>query len=375
MKTYFVTGSTGAIGSALVPLLLQDNNTEVRLLIRARDHEHLEARLADLMTFWGYDQDRKEIRQRIKAVRGDVSLPQFGIEPAEYDKLSNECTHIIHSAGIVRMNLPIEEARKSSVDSARNIIALAKACGRRGHFEKVEFVSTVGVGGRNPGLIPEAWITNKRAFHNTYEEAKAEAEVYIYKQIMEGMPVTVHRPSMVVGDSRTGKIIHFQIFYHLCEFLSGRRTLGIIPEVRDTRLDIIPADYVARAIVWSSDQDGTIGKILHLCSGPDQSIPISVLKDRVQRIFKSFGEKLPRSVSIPIALFKASLPFISLFVSPKAKRAIKTLPVFFDYLAERQSFANASTRVVLEPEGIKLPDIHKYIEAILAYYVGHKKHP
>jgi thioester reductase-like protein len=373
MKTYFVTGSTGAIGSTLVPLLLQNNDAEVRLLIRARDQKHLEVRLADLMTFWGYDQDRKETLHRIKAVRGDVSLPQFGIEPVEYDKLSNECTHIIHSAGIVRMNLPIEEARKSSVDSARNIIALAKDCRHCGHLKKVEFVSTVGVGGRNPGLIPEAWITNKRAFHNTYEEAKAEAEVYIYKQIMEGMPVTVHRPSMVVGDSRTGRIIHFQIFYHLCEFLSGRRTLGITPNVIDTHLDIIPADYVARAIVWSSDQQATIGKILHLCSGPDQAIPISVLKDRVQRLFKSFGEKLPRSIPVPVDLFKAGLPFISLFVSPKAKRAIKTLPVFFDYLAERQAFANASTRAVIEAEGIKLPCVNKYLDTILAYYLRHKK--
>jgi thioester reductase-like protein len=325
------------------------------------------------MIFWGYDQDRKETRHRIKAVRGDVSLPQFGIEPAEYDELSNECTHIVHSAGNVRMNLPIEEARKSSVDSARNIIALAKDCRHCGHLKKVEFVSTVGVGGRNPGLIPETWITNKRTFHNTYEEAKAEAEIYIAQQVEDGMSITVHRPSMVAGDSKTGKIIHFQIFYHLCEFLSGRRTLGITPDVRDTRLDIIPADYVARAIVWSSDQDSTIGKILHLCSGPDQAIPISVLKDRVQRVFKSFGEKLPRSISVPVDLFKAGLPFISLFVSPKAKRAIKTLPVFFDYLAERQAFANASTRAVIEAEGIKLPCVHNYLETILAYYLGHKK--
>ena len=372
MKTYFVTGSTGAIGSTLVPLLLQDNDTEVRLLIRANDQEHLEARLADLMTFWGYDQDRKETRHRIKAVRGDVSLPQFGIKPAEYDKLSNDCTHIVHSAGNVRMNLPLEEARKSSVDSARNIIALAKDCRYRSHLKKVEFVSTVGVGGRNPGLIPEAWITNNRAFHNTYEEAKAEAEVYIYKQIEDGMPVTVHRPSMVVGESTTGKIIHFQIFYHLCEFLSGRRTLGITPNIKNTHLDIIPADYVAQAIVWSSDQNTTIGKILHLCSGPHQAIPISVLRNRVQNIFKSFGEKLPISISVPVAMFKAGLPIISWFVSPKAKRAIKTLPIFFDYLAEKQSFANTKTRAILEPEGIKLPAVEDYLYTVLRYYLRHR---
>jgi nucleoside-diphosphate-sugar epimerase len=269
----------------------------------------------------------------------------------------------------------IEKKLVIAVDSAHNIIALAKDCRYRGHLKKVEFVSTVGVGGRNPGLIPETWITNKRTFHNTYEEAKAEAEIYIAQQLEDAMPITVHRPSMVVGDSKTGRIIHFQIFYHLCEFLSGRRTLGIIPDIRNTYLDIIPADYVARAIVWSSNQDTTIGHILHLCSGADQAIAISALSDRVRNIFNSFSEDMPRPISIPVALFKAGLPFISLFVSPKAKRAIKTLPVFFDYLAENQSFANMSTRTMLEPQGIKLPDVCKYLETILAYYVEHKKTP
>lgn len=372
MRTYFVTGSTGTIGSAVVPLLLQKEDTEVRLLIRAENDEHLGARLDDLMAFWQYGSDREEMRRRIKAIYGDVSLPCFGTEPKEYEELAGECTHIIHSAGNVRMNLPLEAARKSSVDSARNIMALAKACKQRGHLEKVEFVSTVGVGGRNTGLIPETWITNRREFHNTYEQAKAEAEIFIAQQIEDGMPVTVHRPSMVVGDSITGRIIHFQIFYHLCEFLSGRRTLGLIPNVRDTRLDIIPADYVARAIVWSSNQNITVSHILHLCSG-DQAIDISVLRNRVQDIFKSFAERLPMPVSIPIALFKASLPFIGLFVSPKAKRALRTLPVFFDYLAEKQSFANTGTRALLEAEGITLPDVDDYLEAILGYYLRHKQ--
>ena len=52
-----------------------------------------------------------------------------------------------------------------------------------------------------------------------------------------GLPATIHRPSMVVGDSQTGKVIHFQVFYHLCEFLSGRRTLGIVPDTGDAALD------------------------------------------------------------------------------------------------------------------------------------------
>ncbi|MBN1932681.1 MAG: SDR family oxidoreductase [Desulfobacterales bacterium] len=371
MKTYFITGATGAIGCAIVPLLLKNDDCQVRLLMRAKNHQDLENRLAKLMTFWGYVSNQNKILCRIKAIPGDITLPRFGTNQKEYEGLSYECTHIIHSAGNVRMNLPLEEARKCSVDSAHNIMGFAEACRQRGNLKKVEFVSTVGVGGRNPGLIPETWITNKRGFHNTYEEAKAESEIFIAQQIKNEMPVTVHRPSMVVGDSKTGRIIHFQIFYHLCEFLSGSRTLGITPDVQNTLLDIIPSDYVARAIAWSCNQDATVGHILHLCSGPDKAIEINDLKTKIQDIFKSYGKKLPKTISVPINLFRVSLPIIRLFISPRAKRALKALPIFFEYLAEHQSFANQSTQALLSPEGIVVPPIRDYLEIILTYYLRH----
>jgi thioester reductase-like protein len=100
-------------------------------------------------------------RERLRALRGDVTLPDFGLAAADYQAACGECTHIIHSAGNVRMNLPIEQARRSSVDSARHIVALAHACAR---LEKVEFVSTVGVGGRTSGTVPEEWLSSAAQF-------------------------------------------------------------------------------------------------------------------------------------------------------------------------------------------------------------------
>ena len=66
--------------------------------------------------------------------------------------------------------------------------------------------------------------------------------------------------------------MHFQVFYHLCEFLSGVRTFGIMPTLGQTRLDTVPVDWVADVIAWSSSQAGTAGEILHLCSGPARAI-------------------------------------------------------------------------------------------------------
>jgi thioester reductase-like protein len=369
MKTYFITGSTGAVGAALIEHLLQDEDTRFRLLVRAKDPEHLEKRLKTLMAFWGLDPRNKTDRKRVRAMAGDVIPPRFGINQGDYDALVSECTHIVHCAGNVRMNLSLEDARESAVSSAKNIAELAKQCRKNNLLEKVEFVSTVGVGGRMGGIVPETWITENRAFHNTYEHAKAEAEEFIARQIdQEGLPVTVHRPSMVVGDSRTGKIIHFQIFYHLCEFLSGRRTLGFLPNVKGSFLDIVPVDYVAKAIAWSSTQASTVNEIFHLCSGPN-AIELPALSKKVRATFQANGVKLPSQKVVPLSIFKASLPLIGIFVPEKARRAMKALPVFFDYLSERQVFTNEKTQPLLSGKGIPLPPIDDYLESIFSFYL------
>lgn len=367
MKTYFITGATGAIGCALIPVLLEDKDTELYLLIRAENRDNLTERLEKLFHFWEF-QKEDERKERIIPVAGDIKLPDFGMERELYRQVSDKCTHIIHCAGNVRMNLSIEDARKSSVTSAENVMKLAEICRSRGNLQKIEFVSTVGVGGRRPGVLPEEWITQKREFHNTYEQAKAEAEDYIRPYVDKGFPITVHRPSMVVGDSKTGKIIHFQIFYHLCEFLSGRRTLGITPDTGSTRLDTIPCDYVAGVIAWSSRSEKASGKILHECSGPDKAILISDLKKRVQEVFKANGVALPKGVTIPVWLFKGMLPVIGIFVPEKAKRAMKALPVFFDYLAENQGFGNEKTRRTAG----EVPDVNNYLGNVLICYLKNK---
>lgn len=370
MKTYFVTGATGAIGSALIPILLHDDQTSIRLLLRAKSDDELAARVDELFTFWQVPVSDRATRSRVKALRGDATVGQFGLDDEAYQSLGSECTHLIHSAGNVRMNLPIDQARHSSVDSARNIIALAKRCRR---LEKVEFVSTVGVGGRTQGAVPEDWITTLRGFHNTYEQAKAEAEEVIRAEFERGLPLTVHRPSMVVGDSVSGRIIHFQVFYHLCEFLSGRRTLGLTPDFGAARLDIVPADYVAKVIAWSSVNAASSGRILHSCSGPEMALALGPLREVVRRSFAAAGQRLPPVINLPTGVFRALLGGVSLFMPGETRRAIKTLPVFLDYLATEQTFANARTQALLSTVGLAVPTPSGYLGKVLDYYLENGK--
>lgn len=370
MKTHFITGATGVVGSSLVPVLLKQTDLRLKLLIRARSAVELAERLERLLSFWDVRQHDAGIRSRIEALAGDTTLSRFGLDENVYRTLTATCTHIIHAAGLVRMNLPLEQARHSAVGSMRNVVALARACPA---LQKVDVVSTVGVGGRLQQAIPERWLTETRAFHNTYEEAKAEAEDFLREQVAQApLPVTVHRPSMVVGDSRDGRIISFQVFYFLCEFLSGRRTFGVYPDFGDARLDIIGCDIVAEAIAAASADPGTAGRILHLCSGPEDALRIEDLKHLVRQSFAQRGLAVPGDRVLPRRWYASLAKFMSRLAPRNARKALATLPIYLEYLADSQAFDDTAFRRWLAERGQDRPAPAAYLPKVLDYYFSQR---
>ena len=221
-----------------------------------------------------------------------------------------------------------------------------------------------------PGPVPERALVEPRSFRNSYEAAKAESEVFLLEQMDRGLSATIHRPGMVVGDSVTGKIIQFQVFYHLCEFLSGSRTFGVIPDARGYRLDIIPVDYVARAIQISSLREDTSGRIFHLCTGPEEAPTIWDIAKHVQERFAAHGRPTPPLRPIPPSLVRMLLPAASWLVGKPTRRALRTIPYFLDYLVDGpQGFANTRSRAFFSAAGVELPVVERYLDTVLSYYL------
>jgi thioester reductase-like protein len=373
MKSYFITGATGVVGSSVVPVLLNDPEARIKLLVRARTSAELAARLEKLYAFWKVPQDDAGIRSRVEALAGDTTIPHLGLDKVAYSTLSANCTHVIHAAGLVRMNLPLEEARRAAVGSVGNIVALARSCAM---LQKVDVVSTVGVGGRQSQSIPERWLTEARAFHNTYEQAKAEAEEFLRSQLAQApMPLTIHRPSMVIGDSRDGRIISFQVFYFLCEFLSGRKTFGWYPDLGEARLDIIGCDVVAETIAAASVDPNTIGRIFHLCSGPGDAPRIADLRLIVRQAFADRGLSIPVGRALPLHSYTRLAAFAARFAPPKVRKALATLPIYLDYLADSPSFDDAVFRGWLAKRGRKRPAPVVYVRGVLDFYLTQRHGP
>ncbi len=366
-KHVFLTGATGTIGSELLPRFLDEPDTLLTVLIRARDDEALQKRVADLLAWCGIDAADPRAA-RLDARRGDISAPDFGLAAAALAELGRSLTHIVHCAASVKLNLSLDEARTSAVVPTRQVLTLARSAAAAGRLQKVDLVSTVGVWGCEPGTMPEEPLPQVARFHNTYEAAKAEAERVVWAD-GGGLPITVHRPSMVVGNARDGRVIHFQVFYHLCEFLSGVRTRGIMPNLSEATLDTIPVDFVARAIHWCSNTPDTAGRIFHLCSGPFDAVTLPDLQRRVRDLWAAAGIDLPPLRRVDRRLIAALVPVVGAFLPSRQRRALRALPPVLAYLAERQAFGNARSRAELDHAGIPFPPPASYLDGVLKFYL------
>ena len=73
-------------------------------------------------------------------------------------------------------------------------------------------VSTAYVAGRYRGRFKETDLDLGQGFRNTYEQSKFEAEKAI-AEAADGLPLVIARPSIIVGDSRSGWTSAFNVIY------------------------------------------------------------------------------------------------------------------------------------------------------------------
>ncbi len=373
LKT-LVTGGTGVVGGALVPHLLRERPDDLVLLVRAGKTGDAQNRLEGMLDDWKRLPDWKPgSEQRLTCVAGDISQPLLGLDPRVREDLVPCLAGIVHAAANVKMTLPLEEARAISCGSMREILSLAdQARQRRGVPPKLDYVSTMGVAGRQQGRIPEAELAEPRLFHNTYEQAKAEAETVLLNAMRQGQPATIYRPSMITGDSRTGQTTHFQIFHYLCDFLSGRHTRGWLPAIRGFSLDLIPVDTVAAAVAKGGSQPDSIGKILHLTSGESAPVMPEDLGERMRVLLADAEVAVPRARRVPAPVFMATLRIIKPFLPNAMQRRLAFLPVALSYMKDRQIFENTVSRAWLEALGIPWPHPRDYVDASLRYYIAQR---
>ena len=257
-----LTGATGFLGMEVLVRLLERGDREVLALIRASDDTAAGERLDGVLrTLW---RDPSPYRGRVRAVAGDVTQPNLGIANGGRAALAEEVGAVLHCAASIAFDLPLDEARTINVEGTREVIGFAREAKALGRLERFVHVSTAYVCGRYSGTFRERQLNAGQEFRNTYEQTKWEAE-HVVRAAADLAPA-IARPSIVMGESDTGWTPAFNVLYWpLRAFARG--LFEAVPARADARVDVVPVDYVADALVRLLDQD-TEG-VFNLVAGRD----------------------------------------------------------------------------------------------------------
>jgi thioester reductase-like protein len=263
-----LTGATGLLGQYLLhDLLLKAHPTAV--LVRDSWKGRAAERIAQIVAFWS-----ERLRRRLPTpivLNGDLGQVTLGLTAADRRWLGRHCQTVIHSAANLSFRgTPEGEPWRTNVEGTRSLLRLCRDVG----LSEWHQVSTAFVCGRRAGVIAEEDFDNSQSFHNPYEESKCQAEQLVRRA--PGIRATIYRPAVIVGDSRTGYTSSFNGLYRFLELAvrlasvnstAGEARLPLrLPLTGDEAWNLVPVDWVSRAIVELLAKPRWHGRTFHLTS-------------------------------------------------------------------------------------------------------------
>ena len=349
-----VTGATGFLGTQLVSdLLHRYPEAQLALLIRERPGQSAQQRADKFIP--------SEDRSRVQVYAGDVSLERFGLTTTELEQLAAQTTRIIHSAATVRFDHSIDEARHINVEGTRRILDFAASAP---NLQSLVYVGTAYVAGERRDLVHENELNVGQRYRNTYEQTKAEAEALVRSR-MSALPIVITRPSIIVGDSRTGVTSSFKMMYWPLK-IYARGLWRTVPGYPDAILDIVPVDFVAASVARLLFDQTAIGNTFHLCAGPRGSATIQQVALRAAEYFKG---PTPRYVN-PQFFFAAIRPLLFLTLWGRKRRVLRDGRAYRDYFSMQMQFDTSNAERVLTPAGLTPPPVLDYLDRLFHYCIA-----
>jgi thioester reductase-like protein len=346
-KTVLLTGFPGFLGERLLPRLL-GSSPHVRYLCLVQPKFEALARRSRERVAGG----RADFLERTQIVLGDITEAGLGLGESEVRRVTNELTGVFHLAAVYDLAVRRDVAFRVNVEGTRNVLRFLQGAPR---FERLDYVSTAYVSGAATGVFREADLDVGQTFKNHYEETKFLAEVEVRRS---GLPATVYRPGIVVGDSRTGETAKFDGPYFALTAMGRLPSPGVFIRIGSGRetVNLVPSDFVIEALARLSAAPETLGRVFHLTD----PMPVSTLE--IERLFaRALGKRfayLPVPLSVARLLF-APAPVQRFFGMPVEALA------YFDH-ACRYDCSEATA--ALASLGIACPRFPDYVGRLVDFY-------
>ena len=341
-RLHFITGYPGFIGKRLVHRLAErqgGKDARLVLLVQPKNVRAAERALA-------------AAGAQAEVVEGDVEQMHLGLSGGEFKAIARDVTDIWHLAartfGAERADL-----RRVNVEGTRNVLDLAEAA--RG-LRRLNHFSTAYVSGDRIGVILEDELAMGQRFHNAYEETKFQAELLV-RRAQADLPATIYRPSVVVGDSRTGEIDRFEGPYALAILLVASPLAVPLPLPGDAvaPLNVVPVDFIVDAALSIAENPAGAGRTVHLVD------PSPLSARRVyEMIAARAGKKLP-PVSVPARVFQALLQL------PLLERLARVHRPAIEYLNHLAIYNCRTLLELLDGTGIQCPPITSYLDRLIEF--------
>lgn len=260
----FITGATGYIGSYIVAGLLTEHRDPLNLLVRAKTLHEAEERLwKSLQLHFDFTEFLEHVRTRVRIFRGDLTSERFGLDDEEYRNLVDTTDSLIHCAASLNRKSE-RQCLNVNLRGSLEVIQLARRAQNRHGLRRYSHVSTVAVAGRREDAVvqEDEAIDWSLSDYDPYARTKKFCE-HMVRQLLPDVPRTIFRPAIVLGDSRRPETTQFDMV-RAFDVLAGLPVLPLRPE---DRIDIVPANYVGKAIVTIHQKEQAAHDIYHLSSG------------------------------------------------------------------------------------------------------------
>ena len=345
-----VTGFPAVTARRLIAKIVRTQpEARIRVLARAKFAEDAQ-KLADELD-----------RERVEVLVGDVCDMDLGLSTLEYAALCQELGAIYHLAGVYYTGIDPRTARRINVVGTRGALELAADCRRLRRFLHW---STAQVAGKRRGVVREDELVADHGFHNVYERTKFDAEK-LARGAMQRLPITIVRPGVIVGDSRTGEIDRLDGPYYLMVLIATNAS-GLrlpLPGHGEGPLHLVPIDFVIDAAHALTVDERALGKTFHLTD--PEPLP-------ARRVFELVAEHA--HTEKPRASIAGGLTRI-LLNAPGLDRLARGPLAFLDSFDLPVYYDRANTDQLLDSTGIVCPRLETYLGNLVRYVLDVRSRP
>lgn len=296
-------------------------------------------------------------RERVELLEGDAAALDFGLSGEEIRRLGKEIRWVHHCAAITYQGVPKKEAERMNIGAARELVEFAELAE---NLERVVFWSTASLGGNGETVFEDqAPSSRKRSGVSSIDRSRLRADALLHEALGQ-IPLTILRPSIIVGDSETGEIDRLDGPYLLAQLvLNSPQELRLpMPGRGDTPLNMVPIDYVVEAGCAIAKDPRSRGRVFHLVD-PDPPTARRVF----ELIADVAGRPVPRGY-VPAGFARAFLN------APGLERFAHLPRTLADQLTNPTRYDDRNAREVLDGTGITCPAFEDYVQVFVNYTQG-----